>query len=273
MDIQMKTVPDQVPRKWQELLSVLRIAPESLTSNFERKAPFTFGRGDTIFTQGSTADVAYCVVSGLVKVYFPLENGFRIILDVAGAGDFIGLLDAVGANGCRVQSLGAEAMSQASVAIFTREHVISMLKKMSSDALMELFQDVNTTWSRLLSWYIRFLALPLRDRLLRTLEYLAERYGAQGSRGVLLTLDLSHQDLAEMIASSRPMVSRLISDLLREGKIARQGRRYLLINQASPVVLLKPVVGRSTPSSLGTYGDSARLRASNVYRLARDRML
>ena len=50
---------------------------------------------------------------------------------------------------------------------------------------------------------------------------------------MLLTVELSHDDLAEMIASSRPMVSRLIADMMDQRVIARQGKHYILLNNTA----------------------------------------
>jgi CRP/FNR family transcriptional regulator len=256
----------------------------------EHRSPVTFSKGEPIFVQGSAADVSYWVISGLVKVYFPLEDGTRVIVHIAGGGDFIGIVDGMGPNGRHMQALEAEAMTKVSVAIFTREHVLSMLKTMPPAGLVALMQDVNTAWSQAFSWCARFLGLPFRDRLLSTFEYLAGRHGVRESRGILLTLELSHDDLAEMIASSRPMVSRLIAEFIEHGELARQGRHYIVVDRAvnsSPQNLpaagskalraaarehavgrVEPLVNRPTmrsgPVAAGaTLGDSSRLRAAN----------
>ncbi len=231
MSRQFKTVPDEALRRAQGILSGWRVPPEFLNSIMERRSPVTFAKGEAIFTRGSAGDVAYWILSGLVKVYYPLEDGSRVIVHVAGAGDFIGVADAIGTNKRRVQAFEAEGMTKVCLAIFTRDHVVSMLKTMPPTALVELLEDVNTTWSELFSRSAKFLGLSFRDRLLWVFEHLANRYGVRDARGVLLTLDLSHDDLAEMIASSRPMVSRLIAEFMEQGELDRQGRRYILINQ------------------------------------------
>jgi len=48
-------------------------------------------------------------------------------------------------------------------------------------------------------------------------------------RGTLIMLELSHETLAEMIGSSRPMVSKLVDDMLREGLLARSEQRHQFI--------------------------------------------
>ncbi len=222
-------ISDEVVRKAQNLLSRWRMSAGFLSTSVEGRSTITFRKGEAIFTRGSPADVTHLIISGLVKVYLPLEDGSRVIVRVAGAGEFVGVIDTMGADGQRVQALEAEAMIRVSAAIITREHVRAALNTMSSDGLAELLEDINTTWSELFSWSARLLGLSFRDRLLTVFQYLAARFGVRESRGVLLTLELSHQELAEMIGSSRAMVSRLIAELMESGELARQGRHYIFV--------------------------------------------
>ena len=47
------------------------------------------------------------------------------------------------------------------------------------------------------------------------LNSLGTRFGINDKRGTLVVPELSHEDLAEIIGSSRPMVSKLIGDIIR----------------------------------------------------------
>ena len=61
------------------------------------------------------------------------------------------------------------------------------------------------------------------------LKELGARLGVRDKRGILLMPELAHADLADMIGSSRPMVSRLIADMAEEGFLLRQGKQFVLI--------------------------------------------
>jgi hypothetical protein len=61
------------------------------------------------------------------------------------------------------------------------------------------------------------------------LSDLGARFGVSESRGILLTPELAQEELAEMIGSSRPMVSKLLTEMSERGIITRQGRRYILL--------------------------------------------
>jgi len=197
----------------------------------DHRVSAAFAKGETIFLQGSTADVAYWITSGLAKVYFPLPDGNRVVVRLAGPGEFIGVIDHQGTNGRRVQALEAAAMTEVSVAILTRGRVLAMLSSMSPARLVDLLEDVNTAWSEMFSWRARFLGLSFRDRLQWVFENLA-RYGVRDSHGILLTPELSQNELAQMIGSSRPEISRLIAEFMKRGVLARQGKHYIWVDTA-----------------------------------------
>ena len=63
-----------------------------------------------------------------------------------------------------------------------------------------------------------------RNRLARILLQLAQQFGkAEGDRTVL-PLQLTHQDLATLIGTTRPTASLAINDLEHAELIGRQGR-------------------------------------------------
>jgi hypothetical protein len=65
------------------------------------------------------------------------------------------------------------------------------------------------------------------------LEELGAKFGVRDTRGILLVPESAHSDLADMIGTSRPMVSRLISEVTEEGLLLRQGRQFILLKSLS----------------------------------------
>ena len=60
---------------------------------------------------------------------------------------------------------------------------------------------------------------------------LAKRAGVRDSEGIMLIPEIGHEDLAEMIGCSRPMVSRLIAIMAESGLLARRGKQYVLLKK------------------------------------------
>jgi hypothetical protein len=46
--------------------------------------------------------------------------------------------------------------------------------------------------------------------------------------------ELAQEELAEMIGSSRPMVSKLLTEMTERGMLVREGRRHILLAAEKP---------------------------------------
>jgi CRP/FNR family transcriptional regulator, cyclic AMP receptor protein len=242
----VKGIPNEAQERLLEQLAAWQLPAECLTDLTEHSHCISYAPGAPIFLKGSTADVIFWVLTGLVKVSYPNTDGTRVVVKLAGPGDVIGFADTVDSAGRHTQAFEAEAVTKSSVALFTRDHVIRTLHRLSPLKLVSLIESLNSSWSAMNSFYARFLGLSFRERLEIIFAQLAERFGAKDSRGVLLTPELSHDALAEMIASSRPMVSRLIAEMVDQRVIARQGKHYILLDVSTPVPNKTPVTSLRT---------------------------
>ncbi len=188
-----------------------------------------YNKGAMVFLQGSPADVMFLVLTGLVKVYCPRPDGTRILVKLAGPGDLIGHVDYIDSRGRHAQVFEVEALTKCSVALFTREYVIKLLQSLDHAALLQMIERLNTAWSSMAQWFGTFLGMSFRERLEVVLNELGARFGARDTRGILLMPELAHADLADMIGSSRPMVSRLIAEMTEERYLLRQGKQFVLL--------------------------------------------
>jgi CRP/FNR family transcriptional regulator, cyclic AMP receptor protein len=199
--------------------------------NYEKRSMF--------FLQGSPADVLFWVLTGLAKVYCPLGDGTRILVKLARPGDIIGHVAYLDSRGEQAQAFEVEALTKCSVALITREHVFKLLEALDHATLLRIIERLNIAWSSTAHWSGTFLGMSFRKRLEVMLNELGSKFGVRDKRGILLTPELSHADLSEMIGSSRPMVSRLIAQMTEEGLLFRQGKHFIF----------KPPTGESSGSS------------------------
>lgn len=194
-----------------------------------RHTPVRYPKGVLLFRQGAPADVVFAVSSGLVKVYCPWEGGKRVLVELAGPGDVVGYCDFVDRAGERSQLFEAQALTSCCAALFTRQQLAEVLAELPAQGLVRLLGSLNSFWSSLAHRYAMFLSMSLRQRLEAVLRDLAARFGVSEARGVLLTPELAQEELAEMIGSSRPMISKLLAEMAEQGVVARQGRRHILL--------------------------------------------
>jgi CRP/FNR family cyclic AMP-dependent transcriptional regulator len=192
----------------------------------------TYQKGAVIFLRGSPADFVFCTLSGFVKLYIPHKDGRRTMVALAKPGDLLGFVDSLNPENNRTQVLEAEALTKCSLGLVSRDYLIKLMHGLDLPSVTTLLENVNTMWSRMFEWYITFLGLSFRERLELVLDNLRDRVGVNDRRGVLLLPGLTHEDLAEMIGSSRPMVSKLISDMAEDGTLIRsEKQRYVLCSK------------------------------------------
>jgi CRP/FNR family transcriptional regulator len=262
-------IPEEAQRRLAEQLTQWELPEEFVAELFDHHVLATFAKGQPVFLQGSTADVGFWILSGLVKIYSPNADGSRVVVAVIGPGDLAGFTDYVEPSGRRAQAFEAEALTKASVALFTRDYVLRALQKLSARQLVAVFERFNTSWSSLACSYAQFLGMSLRDRLQTVLTNLAARFAVRDARGSLLTLELSHDDLAEMIGSSRPMVSRLVAEMVSQRIIERQGKNYILLNNsAARSANNPPAAGKTSTSRPAPYKLADRATAGARIKLS-----
>lgn len=193
----------------------------------------TYGKGAVIFLRGSPADFLFCVLNGFAKLYLPHINGHRTLVALARPGDLLGFVDSLDSENRRGQVFEAHALTKCSLGLVSRDYLIKLVRTLDSGSITRLLEHVNTTWSRMFEWYATFMGLSFRERLQLVLENLKLRVGVNDRRGVFLLPALTHEDLAEMIGSSRPMVSRLISDMAEDGLLVRGGKQHYVLRSTS----------------------------------------
>ena len=226
-------VPDKLVREILEYHSVLR-----------------YDSGATIFRQGAPADIVLWVVKGLVKESCFCPGGNRILVRLGTAGDVIGCADQINAKGQWVRRFEAEAVTKCVVAMVTRQRVRELLTSLAPAALLDVSERMNAAWSGWVHYYAGLLGMSFRERLELVLGDLGRKFGAPDDDGIALTFEPAHGDLAEMIGSSRPMVSRLIADLIKQGEISRRGRLYILRKGGTIAMIASRTVPPGTAPSV-----------------------
>lgn len=71
------------------------------------------------------------------------------------------------------------------------------------------------------------------DRLYQFLLWLAQRFGHRTDQGLAIDLQITHQEIAETLGTSRVTITRLLKQLQQEGVIYRSRKRYLLLSPES----------------------------------------
>src|SRR5712671_1661426 len=225
-------------RQHQEAFSILRTnlirlnLPQELVNDLiECHVAVVFEKGALAFCEGNADGMLALILSGYVNVYCPIGDGNRTLVRMAGPGELIGYADYVDEKGRRARLFEAQVASKCTLALFSRDHIARLLSGLPTNVLISIIASLNTFWSENVRLFATLLNLPFWDRLTMVLSDLAARAGVRDSEGIILIPELGHEDLAEMIGCSRPMVSRLIAEMIEAGLLSRRGKQYVLLKK------------------------------------------
>ena len=212
-------------------LGRLNLPVDLIEELIERHIAVSFEKGALAFCEGNIDGMLACILSGYVYVYCPVGDGNRTLVQIAGPGEIIGYPDYLDEKGRHARLFEAQVLSKCTLALFGRDHIAHLLASLSPDGLTSIVASLNTFWSENLRRFAVLLNLPFWDRLTIVMSDLATRAGVRDSEGIILIPEIGHQDLAEMIGCSRPMVSRLIAKMVESGLLAHRGRQYVLLKK------------------------------------------
>lgn len=183
-------------------------------------------RGGEIFAPDDEQELSCFLVSGAVRVMCQGSAGRWVAVQTVAPGRFFGA--AWFFDGPARRQFRAVAHTPAVVALFSQQAVRRALGGLAPERRLRL---VSHTWrilSRLLVERCRLLTQDVDTRLLGALGTLARDFGHAHPRGTLVGLEVTHRDLAELVAAGPSTVRHSLSRLRRQGRIDRVGRHLIV---------------------------------------------
>nr|WP_236600129.1 Crp/Fnr family transcriptional regulator [Ramlibacter alkalitolerans] len=180
-----------------------------------------FRRGMLLIQEGDFGSTLYIVRAGRLRAYAADPKGKEITLGLYGPGEYVGEMSLDGGP----RSANVETLETTTCAVITRETLLSYIAQEPDFALEMMARLIRR--ARLATESTRSLALiDVYGRFKRLLEQLSEPAAADGSR--ILRERITHQQVANHLACSREMVSRLMKDLEVGGYVGKRDGRIVL---------------------------------------------
>lgn len=178
----------------------------------ELATPRTYPKGNLLFCHGEPAAAVYVVLSGRVKISLLSDEGREVILSMIRPAQLIGLDAALdgGRNFGTATTVARCRLAKIDGAAFLawlQEHPAAQ-----RGLLGELSRRLHDAYEKIGEQAL----LPVKRRLLMTLIELAREEGTLEPGGPVTFVRPTHQELAELIGSSRVVVSRILKELLEE---------------------------------------------------------
>ncbi|MDN5331425.1 MAG: family transcriptional regulator, cyclic receptor protein [Tepidanaerobacteraceae bacterium] len=186
-----------------------------------------YKKGTVIFFEGEPGDAVYFVKSGKVKVYKSDDEGREYILHIFGEGDVFA--EAVLLGGGTYPAI-AEAVED-SVVGFIKNEDLERLIRGNPDLAIKIIRIMA---SRLRDSQEKIKNLALRDTYDRTaclLHKISLDCGHRTSRGIEIDLPVTRQELAALVGTSRETVTRILSQMKRDGIIDIDRQKIIVLNE------------------------------------------
>ena len=185
----------------------------------ERKFP----RDAVIFEEGTLGDYMYLIQEGQVKVTKMSEDGREKILEIFGPGDFVGDMSLFDRE---PRSASIKTTKPCVLMALSRHDFLGLLRN-NSDMCMQVIQELSRR-IREADEQIRSLLFERVEGRTRQLLTRMAREEVSGRPDRLATAPITHQQLADLVGTSRETVTRVIKELKDEGWLDQVGKQYLV---------------------------------------------
>lgn len=199
---------------------------DSLQRETMNSRPIKIARHDNVYICGDQDDMVYFIESGQIKLLMLSSEGKECLLAIHSGGDIFGEL-------C-LSGLGARLETATAMKATTLKQIpcSQFFARLSRDSLFEGF--------------VRYLAVRIADqqqvianlvtvdseqRLGRTLLQLARTMGKKDPRSIRIELKISHEELSEMVGTTRPRISLFMQRFHHLGLIETNRDRFFIIKE------------------------------------------
>jgi len=181
-----------------------------------------FPKHKTIVEEGLPGDYMYVIREGRVQVSKLSDDGREKILQFLQAGDFFGemsLLDDV------PRSASVRALTDTQVWALSRADFLGLLRR-APDVAMAVVQEL----ARRLRETGEHASSLSFQRVTQRTQGLLQRLAKDdcGREGMRITPSLTHQQIADMIGTSRETVTRALKTLKQSEWLVQEGKRYIV---------------------------------------------
>jgi CRP/FNR family transcriptional regulator len=181
-----------------------------------------------IFEQGAVISGLYLLCRGAAQLTRYMQRGGQYVVRLLGAGDFFG---ASALWGAKTSSVEARALAESVIGWLSPSSFQELLRRNPIIAL-ELQKRLAQEVSELYVHLAEQAHLGIRGRLAQLLIELGQKYGRAGAHGLLIDLEITEQELAEMLGCSREWVSKQMSKLQGRGLIFHCRREIVILDEA-----------------------------------------
>ena len=195
------------------------VATPALAAINTAKFSTAYPKGATLFVEGESPRGVFILCSGRAKLTTSSTEGKTLILRIAGPGEILGVSAAILGKPYEVS---AETMEPAQVNFIRHTDFLAILRSYP-DVCMRAAEQLSTKYQQA-QREVRALGLSqtTSEKLARLiLEWSAD--GEETARGIRVKVLLTHEEIGQMLGTTRETVTRLLGNFRRKRLISVSG--------------------------------------------------
>jgi CRP-like cAMP-binding protein len=180
-----------------------------------------YAKGDLVFRSGGPGNNVYFLRDGKIKIYQLSPVGREVILWFCFPGEIFGLAEAARGGG---RAVNAQVCEVSEVLAVAQDKFSNFLDRHPQVAKLSM-QVLSSRLRVLGEMFVNLVADDVNTRVGKLILRLSARYGTRVGKEIFLNIPLTHQEIADMVGTSRQTVTSTLGELRRQGVLSIDNRR------------------------------------------------
>ena len=183
-------------------------------------------KGQTLFHEGEPGDRLYVILDGKVKLGHTSPDGRESLMAILGPGEMFGELSLFDPG---KRAATATALTDASVLELSNEQLMPWLAgrpEVAAALLQALARRLRRTNEAMAD--LVFSDVP--GRVAKALMDLGEKFGTVTPEGLLVTHDMTQEEIAQLVGASRETVNKALADFTQRGWLRLESRQVVILD-------------------------------------------
>ncbi|HEX7229583.1 MAG TPA: Crp/Fnr family transcriptional regulator [Candidatus Binatia bacterium] len=208
----------------KQLKNFHRLSSSQLDKLAQNLTVRVFKKDEIVFDQDERARLLCLVISGVVRVSYNCHER-QTNVNLLPPGEFFGVDSLLPESR---HPFRCDAFESSTIGSIKPQAFVEILLGTAYEDFLPGFATTLHLTRQTYIHCIRGIGLDVRRRIALELSNLADHFGSNDSRGILIRLAISHETLAGIVGASRQQVTEYLNEFDREKIILREGRRIII---------------------------------------------
>ncbi len=204
-----------------------RISPQDFSDLLSIGTVRHHEKGQFIFRSGDPGKNVYFLRDGRVKIYQTSALGREVILWFCFPGEIFGLTEVVDGGG---RVVNAQTCERAEVLCIARTQFKAYLETHCAASFV-IMQALSCRMRVLGDMLVNLIDDDVNSRITKLMLRLSACHGTRAGNEVHLNIRMTHQEIADMVGTTRQTVTKVLSELKHLGLLSIENHRIRILSQ------------------------------------------